>query len=135
MKNEDLVFSPIDEFMKQNFPEKPAVESQPSHRSENDAPKDEEDESPLFRQDSVPGLTGNTHILMERDFFQNKYSLTQNGKKLELSEKHFHPIFFGKSANALRKNKESLAQLKKFDLFVNPFEKKVETKDDSMHRT
>lgn len=51
-----------------------------------------------------------------------------------MSEKHFHPIFFGKSANALRKNKESLAQLKKFDLFVNPNEKKVETKDDSMQR-
>ena len=69
MKNEDLFFSPIDEFMKQNLAETPAVESQPSNKSENEAPEGEEDDSPLIRQDSVPGLTGNTHIMMERDFF------------------------------------------------------------------
>lgn len=40
-------------------------------------------------RDSIPGLTGNSHILMERDFFQKKYALEQNGKKMEMSETHF----------------------------------------------
>ena len=40
-------------------------------------------------RDSIPGLTGNSHILMERDFFQKKYALEQNGKKIEMSETHF----------------------------------------------
>ena len=111
MKNEDLLFSPIDDFMYQNYPTQLQVDSLPSIKSESEAVvnEDDDDASPLVRQDSIPALTGNTHIMMERDLFEKKYSLTQNGKKLEMSEKHFWPIFFGYSANSLSRDKNSLA--------------------------
>ena len=35
-------------------------------------------------RDSVPGLTGGAHILMERDLMENKYALVQGDKKIVL---------------------------------------------------
>jgi len=62
--NEDLFFSPIDEYIREHFPD--------AQQSEDE--KDDERKSSDSR-DSVPGLTGNSHILMERDFFEKKYEL------------------------------------------------------------
>ena len=68
---------------------------------------------------SVPGLTGNTHIIMRRDF-DNKYELEQNGDKLKLSDTHFQPIFFAKNTNQLRNEPSACNALKKFRIFVKP---------------
>ena len=65
----DLLFSPIDKFIAENFPEpgsegkaQEVIDSAESSKS-NDS------------RESVPALTGNTHITMERDFFERKYEL------------------------------------------------------------
>ena len=73
-KNEDLFFSPIDEYMKQNF----GSESGDKKKTEVVEGESDGNDSSDSR-DSVPALTGNTHILMERDFFEKKYELEQNG--------------------------------------------------------
>ena len=35
-------------------------------------------------RDSVPGLTGGAHILMERDLMENKYALTKDDERIVL---------------------------------------------------
>lgn len=82
--------------MKQNFGSESGVPAK------NDADNQSDGNSSSDSRDSVPALTGNTHILMERDFFEKKYELEQNGKKIELSDTHFQPIFFAKGTNELR---------------------------------
>ena len=42
-KNEDLLFSPIDDFMHQNYPDQLQVESLPSIKSESEAVVNEDD--------------------------------------------------------------------------------------------
>ena len=69
---------------------------------------------------------------MERDFFEKKYELEQNGKKLELSETHFQPIFFAKGTNELRSDVKAQQALKQYRIFVKPEDMQVELKKEPL---
>ena len=89
MKNEDLnVFSPIDEYMHKNYDSAQGEGEGEGEAEETKKKADSGSEKSQDSRESVPGLTGNTQIIMRRDF-DNKYELEQNGKLLELTETHF----------------------------------------------
>ena len=92
--NEDLLFSPIDEYMKElqtHFPNSPTSDGKVRDAAQLVSSEDSSDSRTNSQNSrkSVPELTGAAHILMERDLLEDKYDLMQNGKRIVLKDEHF----------------------------------------------
>lgn len=77
-------------------------------------------------------VTGNGHILMERDRYSKRYELEQHGKKIEIGDTHFQPIFFAQDVEELRNNVHAQKALKKYRIFVGPDEFVEDLKKDQI---
>ena len=129
--NEDLFFSPIDEYMRTHMTEREIKEEEASIKPKVVVSSDEsEDELNEDCLSQIPRLTGKAHILMERNKMvyskesginpHSVYDLIQNGKKLDMCSEHFQPIFFAKDTKKLSKNKDAREALRLYRIFPRP---------------
>ena len=118
-KNADLFFSPVNEFMKQEYESQKKLEG----GSQSDEKSDKGSAGSSDSGGSKPGLTGSKHIMMERNVFANNYVLEQVGtdaKTWEMCKEHFQPIFFARNTNELRDDVKAQKALKQYRIFVKP---------------